>query len=93
MLDKEIKSKIVLDNCRNTLIGSGFENDTVEGRMMAGDFPSVAQAISDEALALGAGTIVLGRRGISKKEEFIFGSTSNKILHSRKSCAALLVVE
>jgi hypothetical protein len=67
MLDKEIKSKIVLDNCRNTLIGSGFDGDTVEGRMIAGDFPSVAQAISDEALALGAGTIVLGRRGISKK--------------------------
>jgi nucleotide-binding universal stress UspA family protein len=52
----------------------------------------VAQAILEEALALGAGTIVLGRSSISKKEEFIFGSTSNKILHSRKSCSALWVV-
>jgi len=36
-------------------------------------------------------TIVIGRRGISKKEEFIFGSTSNKIIHEAKKCAVLVI--
>ncbi|MGO9380163.1 MAG: universal stress protein [Dissulfurispiraceae bacterium] len=93
MTDKETKSKIILENYRNMLIESGFEGDTVEGKMKSGDFPSVARAILEEAAEIAASTIVLGRRGISKKEEFIFGSTSNKILHSRKSCAALWVIE
>jgi nucleotide-binding universal stress UspA family protein len=69
-----------------------LEEGSVEIKVKIGNFPSVAQAILEEALALGAGTIVLGRSSISKKEEFIFGSTSNKILHSRKSCSALWVV-
>lgn len=30
------------------------------------------------------GTVVVGRRGVSKAEEFLFGSVSNKIIHSVK---------
>ena len=70
---------------------SGLQEHLLPATVSAPDMRT--QAILEEALELGAGTIVLGRRGISKKEEFIFGSTSNKILHSRKSCAALWVVE
>jgi len=93
LTNKETRSKNILANYRTMLTKSGLEEGSVDIKVKIGNFPSVAQAILEEALALGAGTIVLGRRGISKKEEFIFGSTSNKILHSRKSCSALWVVE
>jgi nucleotide-binding universal stress UspA family protein len=37
------------------------------------------------------GTVVIGRRGISRKEEFIFGSTSNKILHTARDCSVWVI--
>jgi len=36
-------------------------------------------------------TVVIGRRGLSKKEEFIFGSTSNRILHEANNCAVMVI--
>lgn len=83
----------ILKEYKNLLVSSGFEKDDVAVLKKLGEYPSVAKVIFDEALGIGAGTIVLGRRGISKKEEFIFGSISNKILHSQKNCLALWVVE
>jgi len=91
--DNETKSKRVLQGFRETLVKSGVDGQSVEISMKTGEYTSVAQVILDEATLIGAGTIALGRRGISKQEEFIYGSTSNKILHSQKSCNALWVIE
>jgi hypothetical protein len=33
----------------------------------------------------------IGRRGISKKEEFMFGSTSTRILHIAKDCSIWVI--
>lgn len=37
------------------------------------------------------GTIIIGRRGITKAEEFLFGSISNKIIHDARDCAVWVV--
>ncbi len=58
-----------------------------------GRFQSIAETILDELRKSGAGTLVVGRRGISKKEEFLYGSTSSKLLHAQKNSAAMWVVE
>ncbi len=39
----------------------------------------------------GFGTIAMGRRHISKAEEFLFGSVSNKIIHEARDCAVWVV--
>jgi len=52
---------------------------------------SVAQEILDALKAGGFGTVVIGRRGVSKAEEFLFGSVSNKIIHSAKNCTVWVV--
>lgn len=52
---------------------------------------SVAQEILAEVEAGGFGSVVVGRRGVSKEEEFIFGSVSNKIVHSAKNCTVWVV--
>ena len=91
--DNEKKSKLVLEGYREMLIQSGVDGESVELSMKTGEYTSIAQVILEEATLIGAGTIAIGRRGISKQEEFIYGSTSNKILHSEKSCNALWVIE
>ena len=50
----------------------------------------IADAILEEQDKLRS-HLVVGRRGISHKEEFIFGSTSNKTLHHARKCAVLIV--
>lgn len=52
---------------------------------------SVAKEILDVLKAGGFGTVVVGRRGVSKAEEFLFGSVSNKIIHSAKNCTVWVV--
>ena len=80
-----------LKNYRKVLIGSGFSEDKVMMMVEVRSCPSIADCILDDQKKLGCCTIVLGRRGISKKEEFIYGSTSNKILHSGKNCAVWVI--
>lgn len=51
----------------------------------------VAQEILETLRAGDFGTVVVGRRGVSKAEEFLFGSVSNKIVHSVKDCTVWVV--
>ena len=51
----------------------------------------VAERILLEQQKGGYGTVVIGRRGISKREEFLFGSVSNKIVHEARNCAVWVV--
>jgi len=51
----------------------------------------VAQEIMEAQKAGGFGTVVVGRRGVAKAEEFLFGSVSNKIVHSAKDCTVWVV--
>ncbi len=67
---------------------SGAEMDT---KVLTCTGPGLAQAILQEQEAEGFGTIVVGRRGVSKAEEFLFGSVSNKIVHYAKGCTVWVV--
>jgi nucleotide-binding universal stress UspA family protein len=51
----------------------------------------VAQEILENLRAGDFGTVVVGRRGVSKAEEFLFGSVSNKIVHSVRDCTVWVV--
>jgi nucleotide-binding universal stress UspA family protein len=37
------------------------------------------------------GTVVVGRRGVSKREEFLFGSVSNTVVREAKDCTVWVV--
>lgn len=56
---------------------------------------SIGTSIALEILRLaeegGYGTVVVGRRGVSKQEEFLFGSVSTKIIHAAKGLAVWVV--
>jgi nucleotide-binding universal stress UspA family protein len=37
------------------------------------------------------GTLVIGRRGVSRAEEFLFGSVTTKVTHLAKDCTVWVV--
>lgn len=91
LAENRAKSLRFVEENRKILVQSGFREDMVDFRVEVKSCPSVADCIMAEREILGCGTIVLGRRGISRREEFIFGSTSSKILHSARNCAVWVI--
>ena len=84
-------AKRILDEYRQMLIQAGFRDEDVTVLAVMKSCASIAECILDEQRKLGCGTVVIGRRGISKKEEFMFGSTSTKILHIAKDCSIWVI--
>lgn len=62
-----------------------------EASPQCGAGPSIAREILKVLKEEGFGTLVVGRRGVSKAEEFLFGSVSNKIIHQAKACTVWVV--
>ena len=81
----------VMEEYKNILTDAGFTENKINVRIDSMRAPSVADCIIKEQEEMKCCTIVIGRRGISKKEEFIFGSTSNRVIHEARKCAVLVI--
>jgi nucleotide-binding universal stress UspA family protein len=68
----------------------GFEPERIATKVVRG-VSSRAGAIIEEARKGEYGTIVVGRRGLSKVKEFFIGRVSNKVVQLRKETAVWLV--
>lgn len=89
--DKNASSKSILEVYLKMLIEAGFRDEDVKAYAVMKECTSIAECILNEQEKLACGTVVIGRRGISRKEEFIFGSTSSKILHTARNCAVWVI--
>ena len=89
--EKSEAANKLLETYRQILIQSGFEAEKVRIRSCVGDAASLTEAILDTRCDLTCCTVVVGRHHKSKAEEFLFGSTSNKLIHEAKNCAVWVV--
>jgi nucleotide-binding universal stress UspA family protein len=69
---------------------AGLKSDLITSKTVTG-VASRAKAIVEEAKKGGYGTIVLGRRGLSRIEEFYMGRVSNKVMQLAKEMAVWVV--
>jgi len=91
LTEKKQTMQKALENYREILLGAGFRNEQIESRLSLRQCISIGDAILEEQEKLRCCIVVVGRRGISHNEEFIFGSTSNRILHHARNCAVMVV--
>ncbi len=89
--EKESQMQKTLAGYKELLIGAGFQDGRIESRLSIRPCTSIGDAILEEQEKLRCCIVVVGRRGISHSEEFVFGSTSSKILHHAKHCAVMVV--
>lgn len=89
--DKRAVMEQAMADYRNILFAVGFQASQVESRIIIRPCTSIGAAILEEQEKLRCCIVVVGRRGISHSEEFVFGSTSNHILHHAKDYAVLVV--
>ncbi len=101
---QEQKIREFMDEARATLLTSGLPADKVQldyipscqsGMKQAAEFCSLGTSIARDILTYqqggGFGTLVIGRRGISRAEEFLFGSVTTKVTHLAKNCTIWVV--
>ena len=82
--------KMVFEDALERLKKAGLELDKVTTKIVAGA-ASRAKAIVEEAKNEGYGTIVVGRRGLSRVEEFFMGRVSSKVMQLAKEMAVWVV--
>ena len=78
------------DEAKIVLTGSGFDPERISTKIITGA-RSRAAAIVQEARDGGYGTIVVGRRGLSKVRDFLMGRVSNKLISLAKNQAVWVV--
>ena len=94
-VDVEELKRAALEDSKNLsalLVEAGLPPDRIRIQIQACDLKtSIAPLILDELRKNQYGTIVVGRRDKTKREEFIFGSVSSKIVREAKGCAVWVV--
>ena len=82
---------VMLESYRQILIRAGFQPSDVLVRSPIRYCPSMAECILAERDETEYDTIVVGRQGLSRSEEFIFGSISSKIVNHARNCTVWVV--
>ncbi len=80
-----------LADYRLILLSAGFSEQQIASRLVVRKCVSIGEVILEEQEKLRCCIVVVGRRGLSHNEEFIFGSTSSKVLHQARNCAVMVV--
>lgn len=88
--DIEGAVKALLEQAVGRLEKAGLRPDQISTKTASG-VASRAKAIVEEAKNGGYGTIVVGRRGLSRVEEFFMGSVSSKVMQLAQEMAVWVV--
>ncbi len=80
----------MMDIAQSILLKAGIPEEAITIRIRKKNL-GIARDILNEVTEGGYGTVVVGRRGLSKAEQFLFGSVSNKIVQNTRDCAVWVV--
>lgn len=81
----------LFSKAKSILQGHGIAATSITSRCFMADHKSISAAILDMQVREHYGTIVVGKRGIPKAEEFLFGSISSALVHTGKDIAVWVI--
>jgi len=88
---REKRAKEMLDEAAAQLIKAGLPESKISRRVEMAEGRTISEVVL-EARAQGEfGTVVAGKRGVSKAEEFLFGSISNALARHSKNFTSWIV--
>jgi len=87
----QLKVDVMLEDYRQILIREGFDPDDIRVQSTLRYCPSLSECILTEHDKTQYSTIVIGRKGLSRSEEFLFGSISSKIVNHARNCTVWVV--
>jgi nucleotide-binding universal stress UspA family protein len=81
-----VEAQAMFERYRDILRNHGIQDDRITSKTVT-QATSRAASILEEARSVGYGTIVMGRRGLSKVYGFLTGRVTNKVLHQGEGLA------
>ena len=89
--EKERELTAYLEKAKGILLSYGTNLTCISSRIMACTGESIARDILAVQREGEFGTVVVGRRGVPKTEEFLFGSVSRRVVTEAKGCTVWVV--
>jgi len=81
----------LLDQSAAMLIDFGLPEQAIRRDIRMAEQKTISQTILGVQEEGKFGTVVVGKRGLSKAEEFLFGSISNALVHHTHNCTVWVV--
>jgi nucleotide-binding universal stress UspA family protein len=91
MNQQPAKYTAVLEDAKQHLVNKGFFPENIENVLVTEPYPTIAEGIIDQARILNPSMVVIGRKRMSKAEEFVMGDVSIKLVRALEGTAVLVV--
>jgi len=88
---QEERARNLFGLAETILLRHGVPAAAIVSRCLMAEGQTISAAILDMQVREHYGTIVVGKRGIPKAEEFLFGSISNALVHTGKDIAVWVI--
>ena len=91
MQNEPEKIKSLMIEAQDELIDAGFEEANIHREVIEGTFPTVADGLIDYFSKNHHTMVVIGRKKLSKAEEFVLGDVSIKLVRALENTAVVVV--
>jgi len=89
--EEEKRFSDLLEKARNGLIEKGFLPENVHIKMVVEPYQTIAEGIIDQFKKDHFDMVLIGRKRMSKAEEFVMGDISIKLVRALQNAAVLVV--
>lgn len=80
-----------LQRARDRLVEIGYSPDKIQIKLVTEPYPTIAEGIIDQFEKGSFDMVVIGRKSMSRAEEFVLGDVSAKLVRSLVGTAVLVV--
>lgn len=88
---REERAKEMLDEAAALLVAAGVAESRLGRRVSMAEGRTISEVVLEVQAEGDFGTVVTGKRGVSKAEEFLFGSISNALARHSKNFTSWIV--
>lgn len=91
MNQQPAKYSAVLEDAKKHLVDKGFFPENIENVLVTEPYPTIAEGIIEQVRLFSPTMVVIGRKRMSKAEEFVMGDVSIKLVRALEGTAVLVV--
>ena len=89
--ERESRLRNVMESAREKLVKNGFNYENIEIDIILEPYTSLADGVIDQCKKRNVDLIIIGRKKMSKAEEFVMGDLSVKLVRNLDGIAVLVV--
>jgi len=89
--EQPARFKAVLEKARDQLVENGFDPKNIEIELATESYATISDGIIDHCKKKNHDLVVIGRKRMSKAEEFVLGDVSMKLIRTLEGTAILVV--